>query len=113
MNRFPICNRLLFLFLMAICGAVPTQAQKWTAPTPEELSMTQQAGAPDADAVFLDHEEITDDDEQTFSVYNRVKILKPGGDSLARLVLSSSLPSSGFGSIVGSIVGRTIHPDEK
>ena len=111
MNRFLPRTNFLFPFLLTIFGAVQTQAQKWTTPTPEELSMTEQSGAPDADAVFLYHEDITDDNNGTSQIHNRVKILKPGGDTLARIVLQSFLPTSGYGSKVSSFAGRTIHPD--
>lgn len=111
MDRFLHGKQILFLFVISVLGVVQAQAQKWTAPTTEELSMTEQPGAPDADAVFLYHEEITDDNDRTFSFYNRIKILKPGGDVLARIVLQSSLPASGQDSKVGSFAGRTIHQD--
>src|ERR1039458_8925086 len=51
------------LLLLVAPGVLPLRAQKWIAPTPEELSMTEQKGAPGADAVFFFHEEITDDDK--------------------------------------------------
>jgi hypothetical protein len=111
MNRFQPGTNLRFLFLLAAFGAVQTRAQKWTTPTPEELSMTEQSSAPDADAVFLYHEDITDDNDGTSRIYNRVKILRPGGDTLARIVLQSFLPTSGNGSKVSSFAGRTIHAD--
>jgi hypothetical protein len=111
MSRFLCGYRFLLPFFIAVLGAVPARAQKWTPPTAEELAMTAQPGAPDADAVFLYYAEITDDDEETTSVYSRIKILKPSGDALARVVLRSWLPTSGYGTKIRSMEGRTIHPD--
>src|ERR1035438_1099286 len=71
MNRFAQSSQLLVLLLLVALGVLPLRAQKWIAPTPEELSMTEQKGAPSADAVFLFHEEITDDDNLTFTYLHR------------------------------------------
>jgi transglutaminase-like putative cysteine protease len=111
MNRFAQSSQLLVLLLLVALGVLPLRAQKWIAPTPEELSMTGQKGAPSADAVFLFHEEITDDDNLTFTYHNRIKILKPGGEDLARVVLNSVLPTNGNDDTIRSFAGRTIHSD--
>lgn len=77
-NPFEPRTLFLFLSLAIVFGSFHADAQKqrWTVPTPEELSMTEQTGAPGAAAVILYHEEVTDDDKGTFSFYNRIKILK-------------------------------------
>jgi len=109
-NRFAHSQLLVSLLLVA-AGVLPLRAQEWIAPTPEELSMTEQKGAPGADAVYLFHEEVTDDDRHTDTLYYRIKILKPGGAELARVVLNSVLPVSGYDHTLLAFAGRTIHSD--
>src|ERR1700683_1521291 len=99
------------LLLLAAFGLLPLHAQKWIPPTPEELSMTEQQGAPGADAVILFQEEITDDDNLTFTFHNRIKVLKLGGEDLGRITLDSVLPSSGNHDVIRNFAARTIHPD--
>jgi hypothetical protein len=112
-NPFQPRTLFLFLSLATVFGSIHADAQKrrWTVPTPEELSMTEQNGAPGAAAVILYHEEVTDDDKGTFSYYNRIKILKEDGAKAATIKLRSALPMSGYSSEVQEFAGRTIHRD--
>jgi hypothetical protein len=73
--------------------------------------MTVQQEVPDADAVYLYREELSDDDEVTFSFYYRIKILQAKGKEQARVVLTSSMDKSGKGSSILSFSGRTIDTD--
>jgi transglutaminase-like putative cysteine protease len=111
MNRlFRSCLPFSLYFLIPF-GCLCAQAQKWTQPTPEELSMTEQKGAPGADAVYLYDEEITNDDRSTFSYYRRIKILQDKGKNLAVIRLVSSYRNDGTSTDIGSISARTIHAD--
>ncbi|NYF78912.1 DUF3857 domain-containing protein [Granulicella arctica] len=105
---FRFCLPVSLYLLIALSGV---HAQKWTQPTPEELSMTEQKGAPEGDAVYLYHEEVTDDNEATFSYYNRIKILKDKGLKLAEIKLYSTERTDGMGTSVRSFSARTIHAD--
>ena len=100
----------LCLLLFIILTAVDSVAQKWTTPTAEELSMTEQTGAPGVAAVLLDYGEWTDDNQQTFTFYNRIKILKESALKAATIKLRSA-PNAEYGSRVRSFEGRTIQPD--
>jgi hypothetical protein len=88
---------------------------QWTAPTPEELSMTSQPEVPGAPAVYLFREEITDDSLHNWSIYARIKVLSERGKDLANVEIGqySARDDDGFnrGYTVGDIQGRTIHPD--
>ena len=83
--------------------------QLWTAPTPEELAMTTQAGAPGATAVYLYREETTDDSLRMYSFYVRLKVLTEGGKEKANVELPFVSDRAGF--TIDTIAGRTIHPD--
>lgn len=111
MNWLARSARCPALFLIGAFGLLSSHAQKWTPPTAEETSMTEQNGAPGADAVILFHEQITDDDSLTTTFHERIKILKLGGESLGRVTLDSILPSNGKYDIVSKFAARTIHSD--
>jgi hypothetical protein len=97
------------LALGAFAGQGIAHAQ-WTAPTPEELSMTSIPQVPGAAAVYLFREEKTEDHLHMYSVYERIKILTEGGKEKANVELK--YPSGGeMGYAVTDIAGRTIHPD--
>jgi len=106
-------TQFLCLLMPGIFGSIATQAQKWqwTPPTSEELSMTEQSGAPGAAAVILNHEEVTDDNKRTIAYSNRIKILTADGVKAATIRLRSVAPASGYGSDLHEFVGRTIHRD--
>jgi hypothetical protein len=100
-------------FCLFVVGGVAPQARAadpWTVPTPEELSMTSQPQVPGASAVYLYREEKTDDPDQTYSEYVRLKILTEGGKDFANVELRYVSEGSTDYSI-GEIAGRTIHPD--
>ena len=63
------------------------RADQWTAPTPEELSMTSQPEVPGAAAVYLFREETTDDKLHMFSIYVRLKVLTERGKEYGNVEL--------------------------
>jgi len=100
------------LLSLALTGAALSAkaSEPWTAPTPEELTMTAQPQAPGAAAVYLYREEKTDDPNQTYTEYVRLKILSEGGKDRANVELKYI--SEGYTNFsIGDISGRTIHPD--
>jgi Domain of Unknown Function with PDB structure (DUF3857)/Transglutaminase-like superfamily len=104
--------RLSLFSAMVSLSATFTQAQQqWTAPTPEELSMTAQPQVPGAAAVYLFREETTDDKLHMFSIYTRLKVLTERGKEYSNVELSYARGSGGGGLTVEEIQGRTIHPD--
>ena len=62
-------------------------ADKFMAPTPEELSMTSLPGYPGAAAVVLNREETTKDDLHGVFHYERIKILTEDGEKYANVTL--------------------------
>jgi hypothetical protein len=104
--------RLSLLSAFTVLSAVATRAeQQWTAPTPEELSMTSQKEVPGAAAVYLYREETTDDKLHMFSIYTRLKVLTERGKEYGNVDLTFGRSSGGGGYSVEDIQGRTIHPD--
>jgi transglutaminase-like putative cysteine protease len=102
-------GRMLFATLCLFALAATAHAQ-WTAPTPEELSMTAQPEVPGASAVYLYREEDTEDDLHDFSIYARIKILNEGGKDFGTVELPYN--SGGHAHIdITDIEGRTIHAD--
>ena len=96
------------LAFSVVLTAPITQAQ-WTAPTPEELSMTSIPEVPGAAALYLSKEETADDGLHMQSFYYRIKVLTEGGRDLANVELPFAAGESGF--TIDSVAGRTIHPD--
>jgi hypothetical protein len=72
--------------------------------------MTSQPQAPGASAVYLYREERTDDPDQTYSEYVRLKILTEGGKDLANVELKY-VSEGDTNYSISNIAGRTIHPD--
>jgi hypothetical protein len=100
-------KQLLFS-LCCLSLAVPTVLRaQFPAPTQEELSMTSDAKAPGADAVYLYREETTDDNLHFHSVYARIKVLTEKGKELATV----RVPYERRNFKVSDIRGRTIHSD--
>lgn len=95
--------------LLLFDGAL--RAQQWIAPTPEELSMKSLPDVPDAKAVVLYRDELTDDDNHMRSRYMRIKILTEAGKDLGDVRIAFDQRSDGDGSNVSEIAGRTIQPD--
>jgi hypothetical protein len=76
-------------------------------PTGEELKMTADPKAPGAAAVFLNVEEVTDNQLHFYSFYARIKVLTEKGKDLA----SVTIPYEFSDYEVTSIKARTIHSD--
>jgi hypothetical protein len=81
-------------------------SDKWTTPTPEELSMTSLPQVPGAPAVLLFREMISDDNLSVHSTYIRLKVLTEEGKRYADVELPYSAQTS-----MTDISGRTIQPD--
>jgi hypothetical protein len=96
----------LSLLLLAISIPTITRAQ-FHDPTPEELKMTADPKAPGAAAVYLNYEDITNDDHHFHSVYAKIKILQEKGKELATV----EIPFGKNFNKVEAIKGRTIHSD--
>jgi hypothetical protein len=101
----------LFSALISLSTASALAQDKWTPPTPEELSMTSQPQVPGARAVYLFREETTDDRLHMFTIYTRLKVLTEGGKEFSNVELSFARGHGGEGYNVEGIQGRTIHPD--
>jgi Domain of Unknown Function with PDB structure (DUF3857)/Transglutaminase-like superfamily len=98
------------LFASLISLAAPlVHADQWTAPTPEELSMTSQPEVPGAAAVYLYREEKTEDSNHMFSIYVRLKVLTDKGKEYSNVELPYAAGEGGVS--ISDIAGRTIHPD--
>ncbi|MGB6131682.1 MAG: DUF3857 domain-containing protein [Acidobacteriaceae bacterium] len=80
----------------------------WTTPTPQELAMTSEAEAPGAAAVYLDFEQINNEDQHQISYYVRIKILTEAGKSYGDVELPYD---KGDRYSIKKIEGRTIHSD--
>src|SRR5271154_4965134 len=104
MNISGRCLLRLSLFSALISLSTTfTLAQQWTAPTPEELSMTSQREVPGAPAVYLFREETTDDKLHMFSIYTRLKVLTERGKEYSNVELSFARVSDGGGYTVEEI----------
>ena len=106
----PLSHSLLRLSLFTALLSTHAFADSWTAPTPEELSMTSQPQVPGAAAVYLFREETTEDKLHMYSVYVRLKVLNEGGKKFGDIELKYAAGSRAAFNI-GDIAGRTIHPD--
>jgi hypothetical protein len=97
-------HRLPYLFLLI---SLPSFAQSWIQPTPEELKMTSEPAAPEAAAVYLYREERADDKLHMHSLYVRLKVLTEKGKEYADV----EIPYEGRSFGIRAIEGRTIHSD--
>jgi transglutaminase-like putative cysteine protease len=103
--RIPVFLRLLpLLFVFTSPAILLAQFQQ---PTSEELKMTADPKAPGAAAVYLYHEEITDEQERYHSFYERIKVLTEKGKELATV----NIPYVQGADKVTKLEGRTIHAD--
>jgi hypothetical protein len=98
-----------FGVLLGLSFAVSGLQAQWTAPTQEELSMKEQAGAAGAPAVYLYREQTTDDGLRMYSFYVRLKVLTEGGKDQANVEIP--YVSGNAHVTIDSIAARTIHPD--
>jgi len=99
------CLRAVLL-LLAIASPSVSHSQ-FQQPTNDELKMTADPKAPGADAVYLNVEEIDNDEHHFQSFYARIKVLSEKGKELATV----EVPYLHGGSSVTDIKGRTIHAD--
>jgi hypothetical protein len=104
------CRLCLSLLCLAV-APVFARADQWTAPTPEELSMTAAPEAPGASAIYLNREEITDDQLHMWRKYARIKVLTEGGKDLANVEVGQYNSNEYGGYKIEAVAGRTIHPD--
>jgi hypothetical protein len=112
-------RNLLPLLVIASPALIHAQFQQ---PTPEELKMTADPKAPGAAAVYLNVEEIFDDDLHYQSFYVRIKVLQEKGKELATVELpyvKSDTRDFNIPAVLGTdatrideLKVRTIHPDE-
>lgn len=98
---------ILLPVLSAIC-VLPATAEKWYQPTPQQLKMTSDPKAPNADAVYLYREETVNDVEHDHTFYAVIKVLTAGGKKWADVKLPYYDPSQ---MQLQDIEGRTIEPD--
>ncbi len=93
---------------LLVAGALPLLASaQFQQPTPDELKMTSDPKAPGAAAVYLNIEQVADDNLHYQSYYARIKVLSEKGKELATV----SVPYvDGFNKVT-DIQARTIEPD--
>jgi hypothetical protein len=103
--------RLRIVFCRAalcLLSATPVFAQvEFQPPTQAELKMTSDPSAPGADAEYLYYQEIDDDAAHSQNYYAEIKVFTEKGRDAATV----QLPYLGGEFSIGSISGRTIHPD--
>ena len=104
------------LGLLMLAPAAQLHASDFTPPTKEELAMTSVPGFPGAPAVVLFREQITKDDMHVQQYYDRIKILTEDGKKYANVELAfASWQGDGYwdgdDTMMGDIIGRTIHSD--
>src|SRR5258708_7252349 len=75
-RQFFLCSAVLVLILIA---CVPRVMAQFTEPKKEELEMKVDPKAPDAAAVYLYREEITDQVAKTRTLHERMKVLTEKG----------------------------------
>ncbi|MGC1294335.1 MAG: DUF3857 and transglutaminase domain-containing protein, partial [Alloacidobacterium sp.] len=85
-------------------------ASSFQQPTPEELKMTSDPAAPDAPAVYLFRQEISDDKLHMHSLYVRIKILTEKGKEYGDVEIPAY---EGRIFSINGVKGRTIHSDGK
>jgi hypothetical protein len=95
-----------FLVLLPFAQRPALASDKWTAPTPEELSMKSIPQVPGAPAVLLFEEQISDDNLSMHSTYVRLKVLTEKGKDYADVELPYVEQTN-----ITDISGRTIQPD--
>jgi hypothetical protein len=93
------------LFLAALSST--RLCAQFTQPSSQELQRTADPKAPGASAVYLNIEEITNDQEHYHSFYARIKVLEEKGKELATI----ELPYLKGETKIADIKARTIHAD--
>jgi Transglutaminase-like superfamily/Domain of Unknown Function with PDB structure (DUF3857) len=103
-------RRSLFVSLLLFSSSIlpfSALAADWQQPTPDELKMTAEPAAPNADAIYLYREDVTDNKMHMEAVYVRMKILRDEGKKYADVELTGA----GRDFQITDIQGRTIHSD--
>lgn len=96
-----------FIALICLCPFSAFAFEQWQQPTADELKMTSDSAAPDAPAVYLYREEVSDDRMHMHSLYVRIKILTEKGKSYADV----EIPYESHNFAITDVQGRTIHSD--
>ena len=102
--RFYFC---IALAISTLSLPLTSKAQKFQQPTEEELQMTSDPKAPGASAVFLYFQLETDNGNQYYSEYARIKVLTEKGKEWATI----EVPYDAVRDSTPKIEGRTIHSD--
>ena len=99
--------RSLYVSLLLLSALSSTAfAAAWQQPTPEELKMTSEPSTPNADAIFLYREDVTDNKNHMEAIYVRLKILRDEGKKYADVEIHGSRDLQ-----IADVQGRTIHSD--
>lgn len=102
-RRSCLCSAAVVLAHLAF---TPCLVAQFTEPTKEELAMKDDPKVPDATAVFLYREDMTDQLAGTRIIYERLKVLTEKGKELATMHIPYEPGSDKI-----DIQGRTIHAD--
>ena len=102
---------LSLLFALGLLHPTLSNAQNFTAPTPEELKMTSITEVPGAEAVILNRDELDDDDNHVRNIYSRIKILSEQGLKYGDVELQFDKRHDSRGTTIGEVYGRTVQPD--
>lgn len=102
----PFSLLLTLSIFMGLAFQASTLSAQFFEPTKEELQMTADAKAPDATAVYLYDEDITDFSAHTRTFYERIKVLSEKGKELATVRMPYEPSTDKV-----DIQARTIHSD--
>jgi transglutaminase-like putative cysteine protease len=102
-----LCLAPSLFLLLPLLSCPSADAAEWQQPTPEELKMTAEPSAPNAEAIYLYREESTDNHLHMQSTYVRLKILREEGKRYGDVEISGY----GQGYQITDVQGRTIHSD--
>jgi len=101
------CLRVAFYFAILACLISPAAAADWPAITAEDKNITALPQQPDAPAVILYREDITDDTKNFRNVYVRLKVLTEAG----RKYQEVEIPVGRKPFTISQVSGRTVQPD--
>ncbi len=100
--------RHVLALLLVVAPFTAFASTDWQAPTPEELKMTSYPAAPGAPAVYLFREQTVDNDNNTDTLYARIKILTEKGKDMFGDI---EVPYAVSSFKIIDLSGRTIHSD--
>jgi len=112
-----VTRKLIYLTCMVfLLPAMRVQAEQWTQPTPEELSMTSEPLAPGAPAIYLSREMYLNDSLHSYTIHERIKVLTEAGRKYGEVRIHyASIFVEDFGEFshasLVSAGGRTIQPN--